>query len=127
LNILCIFSDWFFDPVFFQFRFFGSTGSTTDPVLVTLVPIDKFLGSRPEVLADRCNADLWYQQTYLADLRYQWIDLVDLRYQWTDLVNMRYQQVDLVDLRYQQDRSSRSEVPMDRSSADLRYQWTNLV
>jgi len=37
LNILCIFSDRFFDPVFFWFWFFGSTGSTTGPVLVTLV------------------------------------------------------------------------------------------
>jgi hypothetical protein len=36
LNILCIFSDRFFDPVFFRFRFFGSTGSMTGPVLVTL-------------------------------------------------------------------------------------------
>ena len=38
LNILCIFSDRFFDPVFFRFRFLGSTGSMTSPVLVTLVP-----------------------------------------------------------------------------------------
>jgi hypothetical protein len=36
LNILCIFSDRFFDPVFFRFRFLGSTGSMTGPVLVTL-------------------------------------------------------------------------------------------
>jgi hypothetical protein len=34
LNILCIFSDQFFDPVFSWFRFLGSTGS----VLVTLLP-----------------------------------------------------------------------------------------
>jgi hypothetical protein len=37
LNILCIFSDRFFDPVFSRFRFLGSTGSITDPVLVTMV------------------------------------------------------------------------------------------
>jgi hypothetical protein len=37
LNILCIFSDQFFDPFFFRFRFFGSTGSTTGLVLVTLI------------------------------------------------------------------------------------------
>ena len=37
LNILCIFSDRFFDLVFFRFWFFGSTGSMTGPVLVTLV------------------------------------------------------------------------------------------
>jgi predicted Abi (CAAX) family protease len=36
LNILCIFSDRFFDPVFFRFRFLGSTGSMTGSVLVTL-------------------------------------------------------------------------------------------
>jgi hypothetical protein len=37
LNILCIFSDRFFDPVFFRFRFLGSTGSMTGSVLVTLL------------------------------------------------------------------------------------------
>jgi hypothetical protein len=37
LNILCIFSDRFFDPIFFWLRFFGSTSSTTCPVLVTLL------------------------------------------------------------------------------------------
>jgi hypothetical protein len=36
LNLLCIFSDRFFALVFFPFRFFGSTGSMTSPVLVTL-------------------------------------------------------------------------------------------
>jgi hypothetical protein len=36
LNILCIFSDQFFDPFFSQFWFLGSTGSMTGPVLVTL-------------------------------------------------------------------------------------------
>jgi hypothetical protein len=40
LNILCIFSDRFFDPVFFpvpvRFRFLGSIGSMTGSVLVTL-------------------------------------------------------------------------------------------
>ena len=36
LNILCIFSDRFFDPVFSWFRFLGSTGSMTGPVFVTL-------------------------------------------------------------------------------------------
>jgi hypothetical protein len=39
LNILCIFSDWFFDPVFFRFRFLGLTGS----VLVTLVRTDAYI------------------------------------------------------------------------------------
>jgi hypothetical protein len=37
LNILCIFSDRFFDLVFFRFRFFRLTGSTTGLVLVTMV------------------------------------------------------------------------------------------
>jgi hypothetical protein len=37
LNILCIFSDRFFDPVPVRFRFFGSTGSMTSLVLVTLL------------------------------------------------------------------------------------------
>jgi hypothetical protein len=42
LNILCIFSDRFFDPFFssffpVRFRFFGSIGSMTGPVLVTLL------------------------------------------------------------------------------------------
>ena len=37
LNILCIFRDRFFDPVFFRFRFLGLTGSMTGPVLVTLI------------------------------------------------------------------------------------------
>jgi len=44
LNILCIFSDQFFDPVFsgffpvpVWFRFLGSTDSMTGSVLVTLV------------------------------------------------------------------------------------------
>jgi hypothetical protein len=37
LNILCIFSDRFFDPVPVRFRFLGSTGSMTGSVLVTLV------------------------------------------------------------------------------------------
>jgi hypothetical protein len=37
LNILCIFSDWCFDPAFFRFRLFGSTGSTTGLFLVTLI------------------------------------------------------------------------------------------
>jgi hypothetical protein len=36
LNILCIFSDRFFDSVFFRFRFLGSIGSMTGSVLVTL-------------------------------------------------------------------------------------------
>jgi hypothetical protein len=39
LNILCIFSDWFFDPVFFRFQLFGSTGSMTGLVLVALIQI----------------------------------------------------------------------------------------
>jgi hypothetical protein len=49
LNILCIFSDWFFDPVFSRFQFFGSTGSMIGPVLVTLEstnPKDQFGGER---------------------------------------------------------------------------------
>jgi hypothetical protein len=37
LNILCIFSDQFFDLVLVRFRFLGSTGSMTGSVLVTLV------------------------------------------------------------------------------------------
>jgi hypothetical protein len=37
LNILCIFSDRFFDPVFSRLRFFGSIGLMTGPVLVTLL------------------------------------------------------------------------------------------
>jgi hypothetical protein len=37
LNILCIFSDCFFDPVFSWIRFLGSTSSMTSLVLVTLV------------------------------------------------------------------------------------------
>jgi hypothetical protein len=36
LNILCIFRNRFFDPVFFRFQFLGSTGSMTSLVLVTL-------------------------------------------------------------------------------------------
>jgi hypothetical protein len=41
LNILCIFSDRFFDLVFFRFRFLGSTGSMTGSVLVTLVQMHR--------------------------------------------------------------------------------------
>jgi hypothetical protein len=41
LNILCIFNDRFFDPVFFRFQFLGSTGSMTGPVLVTLGDSDR--------------------------------------------------------------------------------------
>jgi hypothetical protein len=36
LNILCIFSDRFFDLVLVWFQFLGSTGSMTGSVLVTL-------------------------------------------------------------------------------------------
>jgi hypothetical protein len=37
LNILCVFSDRFFDLVFFWFWFLGSTGSMTGPIMVTLL------------------------------------------------------------------------------------------
>ena len=36
LNILCIFSDRFFDPVFFRFRFRFGSGFLGRPVLLTL-------------------------------------------------------------------------------------------
>jgi hypothetical protein len=49
LNILCIFSDRFFDPVFFRFgsQFLGSTGSMTGSVLVTVVYWGPSQGSFP--------------------------------------------------------------------------------
>jgi hypothetical protein len=37
IEYFMIFSDRFFDPVFFRFRYLGLTGSMTGPVLVTLV------------------------------------------------------------------------------------------